>query len=203
MKKSSLKAVLNMSSLSMAAKINRARIIVQAIDSHPNTFQSPNPDLNTVKQSIDELEVAFSDASDGGKTKTKIMYDKEDALMLLMNDLAGYVQKVAAGDESVIHLAAMTVKRFQGRVSRHFSVEQGKDSGEVLITTETMRGAVYLWEYISDPLREDGWIDAGNSVVSTITVKGLTPGTKYWFRVCHIDREGRHPFNEPLSLIVV
>lgn len=203
MKKSSLKAVLNMSGLTMAAKINRARVIVQAIDSHPNTFQSPNPDINTVKQAIDELEVAFSDASDGGKTKTKIMYDKEDTLMLLMNDLLGYVQMVAAGDESVIHLAAMSVRRFHGRVARGFSVEQGKDSGEVIITTQTVKGAIYFWEYISDPVREDGWVNAGNSVVSSMTVKELTPGTKYWFRVCYIDREGRHPFNEPLSLIVV
>lgn len=203
MKKSSLKAVLNMSGLSMSAKINRARVIVQAIDSHPNTFQSPNPDLNTVKQAIDALETAFSEASDGGKTRTKLMYNKEDELTVLMNALAAYVQLIADGDESIVFLAAMNVKTIFRPGARTFSVEQGKDSGEVIIKTPTVKGAVYFWEYIPDPVKADGWISAGNSVLSSMTVKGLTPGIRYWFRVYYIDREGKHPYNEPISLIVV
>lgn len=203
MKKNSLKAVLNMSKLSVAAKINRARIIVESIDANPTVFITPNPDLITLNNAIDELEKAFTDASDGGKTKTAVMHDKEAEVMKLMNDLTAYVQAIADGDESVIHLASLYVKVFRGPGVDAFSVERGENHGEVIVKVKAVRGACYHWQYCPEPIVTNNWIDAGESTQSRILIKGLTPGLVYWFRVAIVDKNGKHPFNTPLSIMVV
>jgi hypothetical protein len=126
---------------------------------------------------------------------------KEDALMLLMNDLASYVQMIAAGDDGIVHLAGLEVKGFSRRNPRDFSVEQGDHTGSAVVTAPYVRRAAYLWEYTNDP--SGTWISAGDTLTSSIEINDLVPGTRYWFRVAVIDSTGRHPFNTPLSLIVL
>lgn len=203
MKKNSVKAVLNMSRLSIAAKINKARSIALSVDNHPNVFISPQPNLQLVYAAINSLEVAAADAADGGRAKTKVMYNKEADLMTLMNDLAAYVQAVAAGDPAVIFLANMDVKSFPGRRSTEFSVENGKHSGDVVLQVKAVRGAGYFWQYCIDPISDNGWVDAAEGIYSKVTLHNLKPGTLYWFRAAVMDKTGRHPFNNPLSLIVM
>lgn len=203
MKKNSVKAVLNMSKLNIAAKINKARIIAQAIDNHPNVFTTPSPSLQQVYSAITNLEMAAADAADGGRAKTKMMYNREADLMTLMNDLAAYVQAVAAGDPAVIFLANMDVKSFPGRRSNEFSAENGKHSGDVLLQVKAVRGAGYFWQYCIDPISDNGWVNAAEGLYSKVTLHQLKPGTLYWFRVALLDKSGRHPFNKPVSLMVV
>jgi hypothetical protein len=57
-----------------------------------------------------------------------------------------------------------------------------------------------VWEHSTD---NTTWNDAGRGTKSSQLVEGLQPGTRYWFRVAIIDKDGQHPFSEAVSLIVV
>jgi len=203
MKKNSVKAVLNMSKLSVAAKIKRAKLIVDSIAANTSKFTSPNPPLAIVNSAIADLEIAWKAAEDGGKTKTAIMHDKEAELMKLMFDVAAYVQNVANGNEAIIHLAALDVKKFSNPPQTEFSVERGENHGEVIVKTKALRGACYVWQYSPDPVSKASWIVYSQNMFSKVTITGLNPGFVYWFRVIIINNKGVHETNMPLSIMVV
>jgi len=203
MKKISVKAVLNMNKLSVAAKINKARLIVEAVSVNIGTFVTPTPDLVVVEGAIDDLESAWNEAADGGKSKKAQMHDKEVELLKLMNDLAHYVEFVADGDENVIHLAALDIKKTSSRVQNEFDVVYSGETGTVIARRKSVKNTSYVWQYSPDPTSDTSWVDAGITTQSKITINGLTPGTKYWFRVALVDKDGRHEFNTPISIFAI
>jgi hypothetical protein len=203
MKKISVKVALNMNRLSVPAKINKARLIVEAVSGNMDIFESPSPDLSSVEEAIDDLETAWNEAADGGKSKKAQMHDKEAELLKLMNDLAHYVEAVADGDVNVIHLAAMDTKRPSARVQSDFEVTYNGESGKVVVKRKSVKNASYIWQYSPDPVSAVSWKDAGTTTQSKITIGGLTPGIKYWFRVAIVDKDGKHEFNSPVSIFAI
>jgi hypothetical protein len=202
MKTKIVKAVLNMNKLSVPSKINKARLIVEAISTNVGTFMSPMPDLITVNAAIDDLETAWNNAADGGKNLTVIMHDKEAALMLLMNSLAQYVTLTANGNEDIVHLAAMDTKKTPTKVQSDFDVIYAADSGSVIARKKNVLRASYIWQFSTDPSAAN-WTEHGITTQSKTTISGLTPGVRYWFRVAVVDKDGQHPFLEPVSLIII
>lgn len=203
MKKNGLKAVLNMSKLSVPAKINKARLILNAITANAAVFTNPSPSLADIGNSITELETAWQEAEDKAVSKKTAMRDKEAELLKTMNDVANYVEAVADGDESIIHLATLQVKRPPFRVRSEFEVLYGVDSGSVVVRLKAVKRAAYVWQYTKDLSSNAVWQEAGTTLTSKTTISGLTPGVNYWFRVAIIDKAGRHEFNAPISLMVV
>jgi len=202
MKKSSLKGALNMSSLSVPEKINRSRSIVSAIAANPGTFPGPSPTLAQVTTATNDLETAWNEAVNGGKDRTIAMHDRETELMKLLYDLNAYVVSVADGDETIIHLANIDTKKKAVATKIDFLVEQGSDSGTVNVRVKALQNATYTWQYTSD-LVGNAWVQAGKNMQSKILIKGLSPGTKYWFRVSIFDKSGEHGFSEAHGLIVI
>jgi hypothetical protein len=203
MKKSSLKVVLGMSKLSIAAKINRARVICDAILSNPAIFATPNPPITSVQTAIDDLEAAAQDAADGGKTKTAIMHDKEDALMKLMFDLAHYVESVANGDSEVVHLASMHEKQKPVFHAPEFQVENGADRGDVWCRVKPKTKTVYKWQYCKDPMGTNAWTDFSITDVASVHIGPLVTGATYWIRVIFIGRSGETMPYQPQSIVIV
>lgn len=202
MKKNSLKVALNMSTLSVPDKINKATTIVAKITASPVVFASPNPALATVTLAIKDLQTAWENAQDGGKTLTAIVHDKEGDLMKLMNDLAHYVEGVAGYDENTIHLAGMDVKKkTTPGSSATFEAKATANIGEAKVHTKYVKNTFYKWQYCPNPIGT--WVDYKTTSTSKIIISGLTSGTKYWFRVALIDVDGEHPFGSPVSCAVL
>ncbi len=202
MKKHSLKVVLKISRLSVPSKIKRARVITDSILSNPVAFPLPSPSIAAVQTAIDEPEIAWNDAADGGKTKTAIMHDKEDALLKLMYDLSHYVEGIANGDESIVHLAGMTSKLNPVFHSADFTVVPTDDRGAVRLRVKPHTKSAYEWQYCKDPMGNNPWIVAKTTTQSTTNWGDLEVGTKYWFRVFYVGNFGRVLAFEPISIIV-
>lgn len=192
-----LKVVLNVSRLPVPELLNKARLIVQNVEANTAVFASPNPATGLITIACNELEALAQEASDGSKIKIAIRNDKQEKLIDLLNQLAGYVEQTAAGNEDVVHLAAMDIKKKGVRNLPDFLLEQGKNPGSVNLRVKARSKTVFKWQYSSDAVN---WINGGLTDVCKTTINDLAKGV-YWFRVIFIDGEGEHN-QTPVSFAV-
>ncbi len=186
MKNTSLRVALNMTTLSVPEKIRKATAVVDALTAHADVFAAPNPDLKTISEIIDNLNTAYLAASDGGKSKTIAMHDLENELMTLMHQLAAYVEQVAGGDESTVHLSGLDVKKKAGIVKAEFSVTP-IGHGQAIMQVKARKDAVYKWQYSANTgAPAPVWVDALYSRVSKVSIQRLAVGV-YFFRVVFIN----------------
>ncbi len=202
MKSTNLTVVLNMSRLSIPEKINKALSIHNAIKTNAAVFATPNPSLTDVLKAITELETAWHNAQDGGKSLTAIMHDKEENLMRIITNLAHYVEGVCKNDIEIIHLAKLDVRKTTSRTIIDFEIEQLDHSGAVGLRVKARKGVFYKWQYTLDPLSSTSvWTTAKTTNTASTEIENLTVGSKYWFRVLFVDAGGEIA-NNPLSLII-
>jgi hypothetical protein len=103
--------------------------------------------------------------------------------LLVFSPTTGY------GDEAIIHLAGLDVKRKRTSVIPDFKIEQGDHAGSVKIKIKANGPkTIYKWEHSSDAV---SWISDGITGVCKTTIDGLAKGI-YWFRVVLIDASGEH-----------
>ena len=102
---------------------------------------------------------------------------------------------------------AMELARQQLATAGEFSVEQGEKSGTVALRHQAIEGAKsYIWQYC---VGETPAADENDWKLGTVTTKasaeltGLTPLTKYWFRVAAVTVDGTGAFSTPLMLTVI
>jgi len=202
MNKHSLKVVLKISKDPVPVKINKSRLIVDTMALNAPLFPNPVPSPAAVTAATNALENAWNDAADGGKTKIAMMHAKEDDLMKLLNDLAHYVERVANGDMEIVIAAGMAVKQ-PSHPSRRpaFEVIQAEDRGAVILRTRPRPKTVYKWEFCIDPITNNVWTLAKMTDVTTTNFGDLEVGTKYWFRVVYINKNGETP-GDPEFLVV-
>lgn len=189
-----------MSILTVLQKINKARAIVSAIAANPQVFTSPSPALAAVNAAIDDAEAAQAAAADGGKSKTAAARSKLEAMMQLITNLSLYVQLTAAGDESIVALAGLDVKKSTVPHIPDFDIQQGPHSGSVTLRVKAHDKTVYKWQYCKDPVASNAWTDIAYTNISKSGQSHLSPGL-YWFRVVFIDSGGEHE-STPVSFAV-
>jgi hypothetical protein len=63
----------------------------------------------------------------------------------------------------------------------------------------------YIWQSAvgAIPADDAAWTIAGYSTQASFTILGLTPGTKYYFRLAAICPDGVTDFNAPVMKIVI
>ncbi|MCW3075622.1 MAG: hypothetical protein JWO32_231 [Bacteroidetes bacterium] len=186
------KVALNVSKLSVPQKINKGRMFVDSIASNPAIFINPMPSLAVISSAIDDLEIAWNEATDGGKSKTAIMHDKERIVMKLLYDLAHYVEGIAFGNEEIIHLASMSVKQVGIKTPIDFEVFLPDDRGAVGLKCKARPKTLYRWEHCKDPLNSNSWVIAMTTDVSSTFIGNLESNVLYWFRVVQINKVGEH-----------
>ncbi len=202
--KNNLKVALNINNLSVSEKINKARSFVDALTNNPGIFTNPSPALATVTTAVDDLETAWNDAVDGGKTRKALMHDKEKVMVKLLFDLAHYVEGVANNDETIVHLAGMEIKK-TGHISvPDFEVVHAADRGAVRLRVKpATKKTVYRWEFCKDPIGNAPFTVAKTTTQAITNFGDLDEGVKYWFRVVFISDGGESvPYN-PISIIVI
>ncbi len=184
-----LKVVLNDSNLSVSELLTKGRTTVQNLTDHASVFTNPNPSLAAMTQGCDELETAIREAFDGGKSKTAIRNEKRQKLHALLVICAAYVEQVAAGDEEIVYLSGLEVKKERVVNYPDFAVEQGDHNGSVSVRVRARKGKIlYRWEHSSDAAT---WISDGVTRLCKASINNLAKGV-YWFRVILIDESGEH-----------
>lgn len=197
--------VLGLSKLTIPQKIEFARFIVTSMTGNAN-FTTPNPALLTITTNANALETAHIAAKGGGKDETAAMHAKEQLLDLSLKLLAAYVEGIAnanpANAEAIALSSGMNTKKNASPRPNGFRVEHGKNAGEVNLRTNADDRAVFVWETTTTPDDEATWTTLNSSTRAHYLATGLNSGTRYYFRVAKIDKDGQGDWSNVLNIIV-
>jgi hypothetical protein len=184
--------------------ISIAKAIAQAMDGN-KSFPNPDPTVVALHAAIADLEAAETAVQSRAKGAVAARDVKRTALILLLEQLRAFVQKVADADRDhateLIQSAAMTVKKVPIRTQRVFGAKPGTLSGSVALVTASAGGrAAYEWEYSADGGKT--WQAVPATVHAKTTVSGLQPGVGYQFRYRSVTKAGPADWSQPVVLIV-
>ena len=201
------KVSLNLSRLSVAVKIEKGRHIVTSMTNNAGTFVAPKPTLASVTVAINNLETAFNNAQNGGKTLTAIMHEKEVILDDLLTQLGHYVEDTANGIASIILLSGMDLKKPKTPVGplaapANLRIKITGNPGEIQLRWNTVK---HTFNYVIQmAVSTDGgatyspFNEIGFSTKAKFLVTGLTSGTRYAFRVATLGTAGLSPWSNPV-----
>lgn len=203
------KTKLSFRGLSIPEKVARGREIIKALTGNAH-FSSPQPTLTAITTTIDALEDANQTAQAArqeAKTRTIQQNQKEDNFDQAFKRLAAYVESVSGDDEELITSAGFDL-RSPATVSADLPAPQGLTAtagdhdGEIDLHWDRVNGArSYLIQRSTDPTAADSWQQVAVSTRSSVTIEGLTSGTKYWFRVASIGSQGQSGWSNPVARI--
>ena len=130
------------------------------------------------------------------------MHSQESVVDDIFREVANYVDRKAAGDETKIlgsgfHISSQPITAQKPPLA----VVDGPHSGSVKLVAKAIdRAGAYIWQYSTDGVE---WLVAGNSTGATFVQNGLTVATKCYFRVAAITPEGTTDFTTPVLKVVV
>ena len=116
--------------------------------------------------------------------------------------MARYVDRKANGDSAIILGAGFNIAKQPASPARpEFSAEQGDKSGSAYIQRKRVTGAhAYIWQQSFDGVN---WTTAQTTAQASVELTGLTPLTKYWFRVAVVTVTGTSDFSDSVTLVVL
>lgn len=170
-------------------------------------FASPFVALTQITTVINDLEVKFNAAQNGGKQQKADMRAATKALIALLRKQATYVDTVANGNESVI-LGSGFHTTHQPIPARRidFAVENNGNTGELIVRHKAVKGArTYIWQHCPEklPEYENDWAYVGFTTRRDFLMENLVPGSKHWFRVAWVTKEGLSSWSDPVMKIVI
>ena len=87
-----------------------------------------------------------------------------------------------------------------------FRMSHGQNSGEMIAKVQYMKSIknFEVWGCEGDPNVEQNWrLLAASPYCKGVEVKGLTPGTKYWFRIRAVRKGQEGPWSNYIALIAI
>ncbi|HST22245.1 MAG TPA: fibronectin type III domain-containing protein, partial [Blastocatellia bacterium] len=203
------KVKLNLQGLSALEKVAKVRQLVTSLTGNAN-FTTPHPTLAQLTAGADGLEAAYSDAQTArqiAQTKTSILRDEEAGVEKLLRQAAAYIESVSGDDESTILSAGLDIRSTASAViaptaPTSLTLIDGNQEGEFNLTWDKVKGAKsYIIERSPDPPTATSWGNATVVLKASATIKGLTAGTRYWFRVASVLSSGQSGWSDPATKI--
>jgi hypothetical protein len=159
-------------------------------------FTTPTLALVDFQSSIDDLKAAQAATLLGGKAATATRNSKRRTLEENLTVLANYVWNISRGNEDIILLAGMPMKR-RGPMRYDFlntptDLRTESIYGEAVILRwkKVSNAKSYEVEYCKDPMTEDNWVKSPIISASRTVVNGLLRKEEYWFRVRAFGSQG-------------
>lgn len=203
------KIKLDLKSLSIPEKIDLARQIVKAMTGNPN-FPTPTPTLASVTAASDALHTAHEEAlaaRQESKNKTAVQSQCDADLEDELSRLSNYVASVSGGDEVLITEAGMSIESPASSsgevgVTTSLNFRAGDSDGELSLKWEAVEraGSYVVQRSLSAPPAAE-WMHEATTLKTQHTVKGLTSGTRYWFRVAAVGPNGQGGWSGPATKI--
>jgi hypothetical protein len=159
-------------------------------------FATPTVPLADFQSSIEDLRSAQAATLLGGKAATATRNEKRRVLEENLKVLANYVWNISRGNEDIIILAGMTVRRQGPRrydfLSTPTDLRTESIYGEAVILRwkKISNAKSYEVEYCREPMTPDAWIKAPIISASRTIINGLTRKEEYWFRVRAFGSQG-------------
>jgi len=143
----------------------------------------------------------------GGTTPSELqkvaIIAAEDAIKLFLNFICAGVNVDGNGDETILLSSGFELKTYSPASPKSFIAKLGKLSGEIFLEINSYGAAAYYWEMTTDPIGATAWVKADLTTTSKTIIKGLTPGTKLWFRVSITKSNKVVVVSDPYTIMVV
>jgi len=168
----------------------------------------PMPDIPKTEAIavVDALEAAMQAAKEGGPTAMSALNDAAERADTLYRNLAHYVERIAASDETSILSSGFHISKQPVITPKpELAAFDGEHSGDAkLVAKAKDRGTAYQWQMskVSDGGTDGVWVDIGITTRATIEVKGLEVMKRYKFRFAVITPDGTSDYCEPVSKII-
>jgi hypothetical protein len=210
------KMIFDFLELSVMDKILFYRKVLAQLRANKDTFMHPDKDLAAVEGLVNTLETKYIAAASGFYAPTVAMHTAEGFADDAFRTLAGYVNRIAQGDESIIQLSGFTLViqaqtpkqinvKEKGEASQlELKVKNGENPGSVELWANAVEHArAYIWQYVKDmlPANDNEW-NTGYSTRLRYEVNELAIGTGYYFRVAAITPDGATEFTKAVSLVI-
>ena len=170
-------------------------------------FPTPDESLDSLRAKTELVRSRSVAALSGGKEATALLHQAIDDWDDAMRKEANYVNRIADGDGAIILSAGFNLAKPNTPGQRpEFTAENGSHSGTVLLHHIVIDGAKsYIWQYYigETPGDESKWIIATVTTKANAKLTGLTPMTKYWFRVAAVTIDGTGAYSQPILLVVI
>lgn len=204
------KVKLNWQKLTIPEKLQRVKQIVNALTGNPN-FPAPQPTLAQITAASDALGNAADAAQTArqtAKTATSARDQKEDALDLLVRQLAAHVESISGDDDTKILSAGMDVRDTGTPGSdppvtpQALALTEGDHDGELDGQWDRdPRARSYVVQISTDVNNPALWKQAAVVTNSHVTLDGLTSGQRYWCRVAAVNANGQSGWSDPATKI--
>jgi len=180
--------------------------VIQKMTGNPK-FLTPDESLDSLRIKNDLVQSRSVAALSGGKESTLLLHQAIDEWDDAMRKEANYVNRIADGDGAIILSAGFNLAKPNTPGQRaEFTAENGAHSGTALLHHIAIEGAKsYIWQYSigETPANETGWTIGAVTTKANAELTGLTPMTKYWFRVAAVTIDGTTAYSQPILLVVV
>ena len=169
-----------------------AKAVNLAITVNVGYFPTPFPTLINLAGATTTYETALSNAATRDKTAVADKDEKKDVLVLLLADLAAYVNNVASGDEvklvsSGFELAKQAEPNPPIEAPTNLLVEAGINTGEIALSIDRVKGALsYNFQITPGPLTDNSLWETQPCSRRKFVFQNLEIGKTYWFRVAAV-----------------
>ncbi len=197
-------AILKLSRKSVTDIIEKIRMIIGTMTGNAN-FPTPFPKLDDIGKDVDDLELKYQDAINGGKLKKQLV---ETALLVVLNDakaLLAYIQSASMGKEDIILSAGVDVKAPRTPIGilpfpTNFRAVFGKHTGEIQLRWKGVKGRVAYPLQINDTPGDDSkWVDLAMPTKQGYLVVNLVSMKTYSFRVATKSTKGTGQWSASIS----
>jgi hypothetical protein len=191
--------------LSVFQKIEKSRHITLMMTGNTN-FTSPNPTINLVATTTNQLEALALKAKEGTKSDTANMRAKERELDILLKQLAAYVLGVANANgttaEAVILSSGFELRAKTTRKSVLFSGKSTKKPGEIALQHEGIGRGTYEFQMCTD-LTKALWETVYRGTRGRFLVTDLPAGAWYYFQGRTITTEGTSEWSDVVAVYLI
>ena len=123
--------------------------------------------------------------------------------------MATYVNLTAMGDPAVLLTSGFILESEGGtpvepETPQDVIVMNGSNSGDIVVGVGIAIGAKsFVYQYTTDPVTEQSVWTSEGSTLKKHTFRGLTPGTRLWFRVIAVGRQAQQRVSKAVEAIVI
>lgn len=186
----------------------RTEVILSAMTDNAH-YPTPTPPLAVIAAAKDAFASAAALALEGGKTATAAKNARRAELVLLVRQLAGYVQLTCQGELTVLISSGFPIQKPQRQPAGvlpppgNLTVTQGPRKGELrAVTAPTKGAAIYSWR-VSTATAPTVWMQTANTTAARNIFSGLTPGVIYRVEASVVNSAGPSDWGIPVAHMVI
>lgn len=193
---------ISVSKIVISKKVITIKGVTEKMAADP-IFASGNDLITNANRAAEELAAAEIAAFKGGPALTAVMYNKAAAADVTLLALSLFVDGIALANlpiaEEIVKKAGFDVKEKGSRVNPIFEAKQGTDVNSVVLKRKAEVGSSYEFQVCTDMSDEANWKVLKTATISKITITGLLPMTRYYYRVATIKGTDKSEWSEPIA----